>query len=348
MEIGTFTFGATPIDPETQRPISTAQAVRNAVEAGVLAEQVGLDFFGIGEHHRADMPLPNPAVVLAAVAARTTRIRLGSAITVLAPDDPVRLFEQFATLDAISEGRAEIVAGRGAAIEPFRLFGVDLQDYDALFAENLDLLHQIATHERLTWRGRFRGPLDDAEIVPRPERPIPIWVGTGGRPGSIIRAAQHRARLFLSDIGSDPARFTPLIEMYRSVAAQSGLPREQQKVAFAQIGLVNDEVADVAEYWWPFWNERWTAVTGYPASPDLFRHQVRPEGSFMAGHPEEIAARILAQRELAGHDLHTIKVSGPVPHRVLLRHIELLGTVVKPLVGAESGRRESAPSSTAD
>lgn len=338
MELGTFTFGATPIDAATGRPISSAQAVRNAVEAGVLAEQVGLDFFGIGEHHRADMPLPNPVTVLAAVAARTTSIRLGSAITVLAPDDPVRVFEQFATLDAISSGRAEIVAGRGAAIEPFELFGVNMQYYDELFAENLDLLLQIAANDSLTWEGRFRAPLHRAHIVPRPEKPMPVWVGTGGKPASVLRAAQHGARLFLSDIGTDPDRFAPLIALYREAATQTGLPAANQKIAFAQIGLVNDEMDDVAEYWWPHWSARWEAVTGQQASRDLFRHQVRPGGSFMAGHPEEIAARILALHEQVHHDLHTIKVAGAVPHEVLLRHIELLGTKVKPLVEAELSR----------
>lgn len=342
MEIGTFTFGSTPDDEVTGRPISTAQAVRNAVEAGELAEQVGLDFFGVGEHHRADMPLPNPVVALTAIAARTERIRLGSAITVLAPDDPVRVFEQFAMLDAISRGRAEIVVGRGAAIEPFELFGVDMQHYDDLFAEKLDLLIRLAEPEPVTWEGRFRPPLHDARIEPRPEGRMPLWVGTGGKPGSVLRAAQHGARLFLSDIGTDPARFAPLVGLYREAATRAGVPAGEQKVAFAQIGLVNDEFEDVAEYWWPHWSARWQAMAGQPASYDLFRHQTRPEGSFMAGHPEQIAERIIALHRTVHHDRHTIKVAGAVPHGILLRHIELLGTQVKPLVDAELGSPSTA------
>jgi len=337
MEIGGLSFGSVEIDPATGKPISSAQGIRNLLEAIELADQVGLDYFGVGEHHQAGMPIPNPGTVLAAAAARTTRIRLGSSITVLAADDPVRVYEQFATIDALSHGRVEITAGRGAAPEPFTLFGVDLADYDEAFAEKFDLLQQLGRHERLTWSGHFRPPLDDAAIVPRPEQhEIPIWLATGGNPNSIIRAARQHARVFFSDVGADPARFEPLARLYREASAQAGTPEENVKIGFANVGLIADASVNAADTWWPHFDTRSREMSGRSFPRELYDRQTKQQGSFFTGTPEQIAERIITLHELIHHDRHLVEADfGRLPHAVLLRHIELLGTIVKPLVDAE-------------
>jgi len=338
MEIGGLSFGSTPLDPETGRPVSSAQAVRNLLEAIEVAEQVGLDYFGVGEHHQTGAPIPDPGTVLAAAAARTTRIRLGSSITVLGAADPVRVFEQFATIDALSNGRAEITAGRGAASEPFILFGADLADYDALFAEKFELLRQLGREERVTWSGRFRPSLNDTVIVPRPERhEIPLWLATGGNPNSIIRAARQHARVFFSDIGADPARFEPLARLYREASAQADSPMENVRIGFANVGLIADASVNAAEYWRPYFDARNREMSGRTFPREFYDQQARPEGSFFVGTGEQIAERIINLHKLIHHDRHLVKAAGHLPHRMLLRHIELLGTVVKPIIDAEIG-----------
>src|SRR5829696_4897132 len=223
MELGVYSFGDTPRDPRTGQLGSTADAMRNLLEAIRLADEVGLDYFGVGEHHTVEMPASAAAVVLAAAAPVTKRITLASAVTVLSTEDPVRVYQQFATLDAVSNGQAEITAGRGSSIESFPLFGYDLRDYDELYAEKLDLLLAIDRNERVTWQGRFRPALQDAEIVPRPDSGhLPIWLGTGGNPRSSLRAGQLGLPISYGILGGQPHRFAQLAELYRRSARAAG------------------------------------------------------------------------------------------------------------------------------
>jgi alkanesulfonate monooxygenase SsuD/methylene tetrahydromethanopterin reductase-like flavin-dependent oxidoreductase (luciferase family) len=338
MELGAYSFGSREISAETGKPVSSAQAMRDMLEGITLAEQVGLDYFGIGEHHKPGMPASSPGTMIAAAAAVTSRIRLGSSIVVLGGDDPVRLFQQFATADAISGGRVEITAGRGASVEPFTLFGHDLSDYDELFAEKFDLLDQLNRNETITWHGRFRPPLDNAEILPRPEQArIPLWVATGGNPTSILRAARHRARLFLSVFGSRPAGFTRLADLYRQASAEAGTPAEDLRIGVASVGLITER-ADAVDYWGSFFTGSTGEANGSPIPQHVYDEQVVPGGGFFVGHPEEIAERIVVAQSQIGHDRQIFGSDfGGLPHRDFLRNIELLGTVVKPLVDRELG-----------
>src|SRR3954466_10132786 len=237
IQIGIDSFAAAHTD--TSRTLSAAERLRNLIEEIEHADQVGLDVFGIGEHHRKDFLDPAPAVILAAAAARTSRIRLTSAVTVLSAADPVRIFQQFATLDLISQGRAEMVVGRGSSIEAFPLFGFRLDDYDELFAEKLELLLQIRDNEHVTWSGKYRPPLTGQGVFPRPvQNPLPIWLGVGGTPASFVRAGVLGLPLMVAIIGGDPRRFRPLIEMYREAGRRAGHPAEQLKVGIHGIGFV--------------------------------------------------------------------------------------------------------------
>lgn len=342
MQLGVYSFGTTARDPETGRFATTAQATRNLLEAVRLADEVGLDYFGIGEHHTEIMPASAAATILAGAATVTKRILLGSAVTVLSTDDPVRVFQQFATLDALSEGRAEITAGRGSSTESFPLFGYHLRDYDTLYREKLDLLLTINTHERVTWSGTLRPSLEDAVIVPRPDRGrLPIWLGTGGNPGSTQRAGQLGLPIAYGIIGGDPSRFGVLADLYRQSFVDAGHPRENARISIGNPGLIAQDRAAASDIFWGGWHDTMVEVgkqRGFSA-PDRsqFDQEVRG-GAIFAGEPEQIAERIIRLHGSMGHMRQFLQMDvGPISQRDFLTSIELLGTQVKPLVDAELG-----------
>ncbi|MFB2585807.1 LLM class flavin-dependent oxidoreductase [Herbiconiux liukaitaii] len=340
MELGMMSFGSLENDPATGKRVSTAQGIRNLVEAIRVAEEVGLDWFGVGEHHSFTMPSSSPATVLAAAAMVTNRIRLSSAISVIGADDPVRVYQQFAIVDAVSNGRAEIIAGRGSAADPFKLFGHSLEDYDGLFAENYELLLKLDESERITWSSTFRAPLENAEVVPRPEQSeLPIWLGTNGNPNSVIRAANLHSRIFFSIVGGDPIRLKPLVELYREASAQTGTPEHKRTVGFGALGFIADDGPAARSGFYDRMTERTNDMGGTSRIPrPLYDRQVAPGGSFFIGDPEEITERILTVHEQLGPDRFGFESDwGRMPHRDLLHHIELLGTVVKPAVDRELG-----------
>jgi alkanesulfonate monooxygenase SsuD/methylene tetrahydromethanopterin reductase-like flavin-dependent oxidoreductase (luciferase family) len=346
MELGVISFGSVERDPRTGQRTTTAQGIRNLLEAITLADEVGLDFFGVGEHHSFGMPSSSPATVLAAAAAVTERIRLTSAISVIGADDPVRVFQQFAIVDAVSHGRAEIVAGRGASLRPFQYFGHALEDYDALFAEHYELLLALNASERITWSGRYRAALESAEIVPRPEQPeLPIWLGTNGNPNSVIRAAKLHSRIFFSIVGGDPSTLAPLVDLYRRASEQAGTPVAQRTVGFGAVGFVADDAAGAKDRFWTHMAERATEEHAGRFSRHLYDQQVRPGGSFLVGGASEIIERILTVHEQLRPDRFGLETDwGQMPHRTFLRHIELLGTVVKPAI--DRALQSSAPAPT--
>ncbi|MGI8972558.1 MAG: LLM class flavin-dependent oxidoreductase [Gaiella sp.] len=337
MELGIYTFA------ELTDPSSTpAQRLRNLLEEIELADQVGLDVFGVGEHHRPDFAVSSPAVVLAAAAVRIERIRLTSAVSVLSSDDPVRVFQDFATLDLLSGGRAEIMAGRGSFIESFPLFGYDLRDYDALFAEKLGLLLELRESEHLTWNGAHRAPIDGRGVYPRPvQERLPVWVAVGGSPESAARAGALGLPMALAIIGGLPERFTPFAELHRRAARESGhdpLPA----LSINAHGFVADTSQAASEIAFPPFAEMmgrigrergWPPITreGFEASRTL-------RGASFVGRPQEIVEKILFQHELFGHERFLIQFSvGTIPHREVLRSIELFGTEVAPAVREHVG-----------
>jgi probable LLM family oxidoreductase len=348
MEIGVYSFGEVPDGSAG----SAAQRLRDLVEEIELAEQVGLDVFGVGEHHRPDFAVSSPAVVLAAAAARTQRIRLTSAVTVLSSDDPVRVFQDFATLDLLSGGRAEITAGRGSFIESFPLFGYDLDDYDELFATKLDLLLQLRSAERVTWNGPHRPALHDQGVYPRPvQQPLPVWIAVGGTPQSVVRAGQLGLPLALAIIGGSPERFAPLVDLYRAAAQQAGHDPQQLPVSInspAYLADTGQQAAD--ESYRPFASvfDRIGRERGWgPMSRAQFEQLRGPRGALLVGSPQEVIEKILWEHELFGHQRFLAQLSvGPLPHAQVMRAIELLGTVVAPAVRAAL-RATSAPVASA-
>ncbi|HEX8975928.1 MAG TPA: LLM class flavin-dependent oxidoreductase [Solirubrobacteraceae bacterium] len=341
MELGLATFG------DLSSGISPEQRMKDLLEEGVLAEQLGLDVFAIGEHHREDFLVSSPPVVLAAIAARTERIRLSSAVTVLSSDDPVRVFQQFSELDLISGGRAEIMAGRGSFIESFPLFGYDLDDYDELYAEKLELLLKIRATTRVSWSGRLRPPLSDAAVYPRPvQDPLPVWVAVGGSPQSVVRAGSLGLPLTLAIIGGQPERFAPLIALYRRAAAQAGHDGQALPVAINTHAFVGESSAAAdAAFAQPYLGmmNRIGRERGWPASGRQEYEALRsPRGAVAAGSPEQVAEKILFEHELFGNSRYLAQMSvGAIAHRDVLRSMELFGTRVAPLVRAEVERREA-------
>lgn len=339
MELGITTFAETVTDPITGATRSHGERLRQVVEEVQVAEQAGLTIYGVGEHHRADFAASAPAVVLAAAAARTDRIRLTSAVTVLSSDDPVRVFQDFATLDLLSSGRAEIIAGRGSFVESFPLFGYDLADYDALFAEKLQLLLAVRDHERVTWSGRFRPSLRDQAVYPRPQQDVlPVWVGVGGNPESVVRAGTLGLPMALAIIGGQPQRFAPLADLHRRALAETG--HAPQPVAVHAHGyLAPTREQAVAEYYPSYaafmtqlGRERgWGAMT-----PQQYGAMLGPDGSLLVGAPEQVAEKIVLMQRWLGIERFMLHVSvGTLPHADVLRAIELLGTEVAPLVQRE-------------
>ncbi|MGQ0640893.1 MAG: LLM class flavin-dependent oxidoreductase [Gemmatimonadaceae bacterium] len=338
MELGLYTFAETTPDPQTGRTISAAQRLRNLLEEIDLADQLGLEVFGVGEHHRPDFAVSSPAVVLGAAAARTQHIRLTSAVSVLSSDDPVRVFQDFATLDLLSGGRAEIMAGRGSFIESFPLFGYDLDDYDELFSEKLELLLRLRESVRVTWEGEHRPPLQDLGVYPRPlQDPLPIWIAVGGTPQSVVRAASLGLPLALAIIGGPPARFVPLVELYRETARKAGHDPARLPISINSHGFIADTSQRAADESFPAHAEVMTRIgreRGWPAlTRARYDAERGPHGSLFVGSPQEVIDKILYEHELFGHQRVLLQMSvGTLPHDQLLRSIELFGTQVAPIV----------------
>ncbi|HEY3707980.1 MAG TPA: LLM class flavin-dependent oxidoreductase [Amycolatopsis sp.] len=333
--LGLDTFGDVLAD-DHGAPVSHAETIRGLVEHGVLADQAGLDFFGIGEHHTVDMPLSAPDVVLAAIAAKTSRIRLGSAVTVLSSDDPVRVFQRYSTLDALSHGRAEVILGRGSSTESFPLFGYDLADYDELFEEKVDLFSRLLEEKPVTWSGRMRPALTGQEVVPRTEAgPIPAWIGVGGSPESVLRTAKYGMSLMLAIIGGPSSRFRPFAELFREV--QRRLDKPQRAIGVHSPGHVADTDEAAREELYPHYVEVLTRVSrqrGFRApTRETFEQEVSEHGSWYVGSPETVARKIAATLKTLGASRFDLKYGlGGVPRGAVLRNIELYGTRVAPLV----------------
>ena len=346
-EIGIYSFAELTPDPATGEEISPAQRLRNLLEAVELADQVGLDVFGLGEHHRPDFVSSAPAVVLAAIAARTKSIRLSSAVTVLSSDDPVRVFQDFATLDLLSNGRAEIMAGRGSFIESYPLFGYNLDDYDELFSEKLDLLLKLRESEHITWSGKHRAALTGQGVYPRPlQEKIPVWIAVGGTPASVVRAGKLGLPLALAIIGGQPERFAPLVQLYRDSVQQAGYDPTRFPVSINSHGFVADDAQQAADDFFPGYalmmnrigRERgWSGVTRQhlEASRTL-------RGADFVGSPDDLIEKTLFQYEIFGHQRMMLMLGvGTIAHEKVMHAIELLGTQVAPVVRDEIARRTS-------
>jgi probable LLM family oxidoreductase len=334
MEFGLDTFGDITVGPDG-RLNSHAQVIREVIEQAVLADRLGIDAFGVGEHHRPDFAISAPEVVLAAIAGRTTRILLGSAVTVLSSDDPIRVFERFATVDAASNGRAEVTLGRGSFTESFPLFGFDLAQYEALFEEKLDLFAELLKQEPVTWQGQLRPPLANQQVFPPLEKPpLKTWIGVGGSPESVVRAARYDLPLMLAIIGGEPNRFMPFIDLYKRAYAQLGRP--VKPIGLHSHGYVADTDAQAREELWPHhkaMRDRIGAERGWPPVTRAHFDQEADGGSLYVGAPETVARRIAATAKALGIARFDMKYSsGTLPHDKLMRSIELYGTKVMPLV----------------
>lgn len=343
MELGIYSFVENTPDPETGITLSPAERMRNLLEEIELADQVGLDVFGIGEHHRPDYLVSSPAPVLAAAAQRTKRIRLTSAVTVLSSDDPVRVFQDFATLDLLSGGRAEIMVGRGSFIESFPLFGYDLADYESLFEEKLDLLLKIRESEKVTWSGRHRPALNNQGVYPRPiQNPLPIWVAVGGTPMSAVRAGRLGLPMALGIIGGLPERFAPLAELHRRAAREAGHPIPALSInSHGFIADTSQEAADIAYPAFALMMNRIGAERGWPPmTRSQFDASLQLRGANFVGSPQQIIDKILFQHEIFGHQRFLLQFSvGSLPHKKILRSIELFGTKVAPVIRRELAKK---------
>ncbi|MEA2828078.1 MAG: hypothetical protein QOG43_2517 [Actinomycetota bacterium] len=333
--LGLDTFGDVT-DDEDGRPLTHAQTIRNLVDQGVLADQVGVDFFGIGEHHTDFFPLSAGDVVLAAIAARTSHIRLGSAVTVISSDDPVRVFQRYATLDAVSNGRAEVILGRGSSIESFPLFGYDLRNYEELFEEKVALFAELLKERPVTWSGRTRPALDGLSVYPRTESgSIPTWVGVGGSPESVVRAARYGFSLMLAIIGGSIPRFAPFARLFRQALAEFGFP--ERPVGVHCIGHIAATDEQAREEFWPFYADLFARVAqerGFRLpTRESFDHEIGPHGALHVGSPETVARKIVDTLRTLGASRFDLKYGmGGLPHPKLMTTIGLYGTEVAPLV----------------
>lgn len=347
-ELGVYSFAELTPDLVTGETVSPAQRLHNLIETMELADQVGLDVFGIGEHHRPEFLASAPVVILAAAAARTKQIRLSTAVTVLSSDDPVRVFQDFATLDLLSDGRAEIMAGRGSFIESFPLFGYDLHDYNALFAEKLDLLLKLRESEKVTWAGVHRSALQNLGVYPRPLQPtIPIWIAVGGTPESVIRAGTLALPMALAIIGGMPERFVPMVDLYRQAASDAGHDPAQLPVSINSHGFIADDARQAADAYYPtatvMMNKIGRERGWSPASRQQLEAGRTLRGADFVGSPNEIIEKILFQHELFGHQRLLLQLGvGTIAHAKVMRAIELLGTQVAPVVRQEIARRTAS------
>jgi probable LLM family oxidoreductase len=339
MEIGIDSFAAAPMSNDSDRTLDNSQALRELLDRIEMADKSGLDVFGIGEHYRKEFLDSAPAIILAAAAARTRRIRLTSAVTVLSAADPVRVVQNFATLDLISQGRAEMVVGRGSFTESFPLFGLDLRDYDALFSEKLKLLLEIRDNEMVNWSGKFRSELRDQAIYPRPlQNPIPIWLGVGGTRESFIRAGSLGLPLMVAVIGGETHRFRPLVDLYRQAGEKAGYAPEQLKVGLHSLGYVASSREEAIEAYYPGYAETFTRIgkeRGWPpVTRANFDLQTGQFGALVIGNPDEVAEKILQHSDsLGGISRFSFQMDNAgLSHKQLLNSIELIGKQVIPII----------------
>jgi len=348
MELGVYTFAETTPDPKTGEPMPARQRLRDLMEEIELADQVGLDVFGVGEHHRPDFSASAPVVILAAAAERTKRIRLTSAVTVLSSDDPVRVFQDFATLDLLSGGRAEIMAGRGSFIESFPLFGYDLEDYDELFSEKLDLLLKIRADTFVTWSGKHRAPINGLAVYPRPvQDPLPVWIAVGGTQASVVRAGTLGLPLAVAIIGGAPEHFVPLVELYREAGRRAGHDPSTLAVSINSHGLIADTADAAAEAAFPAYFQTMGRIGRERGWPPPTRRQFDaergPRGAMILGSPQEVIDKILYEHRLFACQRFLVQFSvGTLPHATVMRSIELFGTKVAPVVRQETAQGSSS------
>lgn len=344
-ELGIYSFAELTPDPLTGKSISPAERLRNLIETIELADQVGLDVFAVGEHHRPDFLASAPVVILAMAAARTQSIRLSSAVTVLSSDDPVRVFQDFATLDLLSNGRAEIMAGRGSFVESFPLFGYDLNDYDTLFSEKLDLLLRLRESERVTWSGRHRPAINNLGVYPRPlQQPLPVWIAVGGTPESVVRAGTLGLPMALAIIGGQPERFAPFAQLYREAGRRAGHDPSRLALSINSHGFLADDSKQAADDYFPSFalmmnkigRERgWSGITR-----EQFEASRTLRGADFVGNPDEVIEKILFQHAIFGHQRMLLQLGvGTIAHPRMMRAIELLGTQVAPVVRLEIQKR---------
>jgi probable LLM family oxidoreductase len=334
VELGLDTFGDITDGPDG-KPLHAAQVIRNVIEEGVLADQVGIDFIGVGEHHRGDFAVTSPEMVLAGIAAGTQRIRLGSAVTVLSSDDPIRVFQRFSTLDAISNGRAEVILGRGSFIESFPLFGFDLKQYEELFNDKLDLYAEVLKQQPVTWQGKTRAPLKNQSVYPKTESGhLKTWIGVGGTPESVVRAAHYGMPMMLAIIGGDPKRFAPFADLYRRALNEMGKPA--LPVGVHSHGFVGEGDAQAKDDLWPDYKRMRDKIGSERGWPPMTRQAFEQEiehGSLYVGSPETVARKIAGTVKELGVDRFDMKYSaGPLSHGKMMRSIELYGRKVMPLV----------------
>lgn len=339
MEIGIDSFVSAFLDNGSATSLSASDAMSQILERIEFADKIGLDVFGIGEHHRKEFLDSAPTVILAAAAARTKNIRLTSAVTVLSAADPVRVFQNFATLDIISQGRVEMVVGRGSFIEAFPLFGLNLQDYDELFTEKLELLLTLRNHEHVHWSGKFRPALTGQGVYPRPvQQPLPIWIGVGGTPASFVRAGSLGLPLMIAIIGGETHRFRPLVDLYKEAGIKAGHPPEQLKVGLHSLGYVAKTRQEATDSFFPGYAQSFTSIgkeRGWSAvTREHFDAQTTPLGAILVGDPEEIAERIIRHsKALGGISRISFQMDiASLPHEKLMQSIELLGTRVAPIL----------------
>ena len=338
MEIGIYSFAEITADPVSGKKISPRQRIADLMEEIELADQLGLDMFAVGEHHRPEFAVSAPAVVLGAAAVRTRNIKLSSAVTVLSSDDPVRVFQDFATIDLLSGGRAKIMAGRGSFIESFPLFGYDLDDYDELFAEKLDLLIRLNENEKIYWSGKHRPAINNLGIYPRPHQArIPIWVAVGGTPESVVRAASYGLPMALAIIGGSPDHFVPLIRLYREYIKKAGHNLGGALIGINSHAFLAEESQKAAEIFYPSYADVMSRIgkeRGWqPMTHDHFEVMRASRGSLLVGSPQQVIEKILYEHELFGHQRFLAQMTvGSIPHEKLMRSIELLGTKVAPEV----------------
>lgn len=334
IEFGIDTFGDVTVGPDGER-LHHAKVIRNVLEEAILADEVGIDFIGVGEHHRDDFAVSAPEVVLAGIATRTKRIKLGSAVTVLSSDDPIRVFERFSTVNALSNGRAEVILGRGSFTESFPLFGYNLNDYETLFEEKLDLFAGLLPQKPFTWQGSIRPPLKDQLVYPPVEHgPLKAWIGVGGSPESVVRSVRYQIPMTLAIIGGDPRRFLPYVDLYKR--AQKQLDVAAMPLGVHSPGYVADTDVEARQQLWPGYkamHDRIGRERGWPATTkESFIHEIE-HGSTYAGSPETVARKIAATVRALGTDRFDMKYSGgTTSHEKMMRSIELYGTKVIPMV----------------
>jgi probable LLM family oxidoreductase len=338
MEIGVYTFADLGTHPSTKQTISPHQRMLNVMEEIELADQLGLDVFALGEHHRPDYLISAPTVVLGAAAVKTNKIKLSSAVTVLSSDDPVRVFQQFAEIDLLSGGRAEIMAGRGSFIESFPLFGYKLDDYDELFSEKLEMLLQLNKSEIFSWKGKHTQTINKRGVYPRPyQKEIPIWIGVGGTPESVVRAAEHGLPMALAIIGGLPARFAPYVQLYRDVYTKAGHDITKTQLSINSHTYIADDAQQARDEFYPPYSEVMNRIgreRGWPpGTREQFEASTAPQGALLVGSVQQVIDKILYQHDLFGHTRFLAQMSlGAMPHDKILHSMELLGTKVAPEV----------------